>query len=199
MRNAVVLLLCFVLSACAMQGGVQVEGRASQVTPPPSTPPPPSNVTPSYDAVALLRSDPKVSENIKSQLTPCLQDRYPVDTRFVDLTNDGYLDLIATIVPCDPKVQSQTASMRGGAVATYVYNLKPVPPVEIFGTEEPGVQLNDIQIGKFENDEKPAAEGMGLLLMRSMYRAGDKPCCPSDAVYEYYKWNGTAFEPILRK
>lgn len=198
MRNAVLLLLCLVLSACAMRGGVKVEGRASQVTPPPSMPTPPSNVTPSYDAVTLLRTDPKVTENVKSQLTPCLQGRYPVESRFVDVTNDGHLDLIATIVPCDTKIASQqTVVLRGGALAAYVYNLKPVPPVEIFGTEEPGVQINDVQIGKVGGDVP--AEEMGLLLMRSVYRAGDRSCCPSDATYEYYKWNGTAFEPILRK
>jgi hypothetical protein len=197
LRNAVsiALLGCLLLASCGTPGGVQVEGAAAQVTPPPSTPPPPSNVTPSYDAVTLLRTDPKVSDKIKSTLVPCPGGRYPVDARYVDVTNDGVLDLIAAVVPCDMKATTPAAYQRG-TLATYVYDLRTTPPVDVFSVEEPGVQLNDLQF-----DEGVSKDGVspGLLEIRYVYRTGDRSCCPSEQSYTYYRWNGTNFEPYLRK
>lgn len=198
MRNVVciVLLGCLLLAGCGMSGGgVKVEGAASQVTPPPTTPPPPSNVTPSYDAVTLLRTDPKVTDKVKSTLVPCLDGRYPVDARYADVTNDGVLDLIASVIPCDTKIAAPVPYQRG-AIAAYVYDLKATPPVDVFSVDEPGVQLSELQLDqRAKGDEL----GPGLLTIRYVYQAGDKSCCPSEQTYTYYRWNGTSFEPYFRK
>ncbi|MBP2320049.1 hypothetical protein JOF56_000434 [Kibdelosporangium banguiense] len=189
MRSAWMAILCVItlavmsLSACGpANGGVQVEGRASQVTPPPSTPPPPSDETPSFDAVALLRADPKVSDKIKSTLTPCVQGRYPVDARYADVTEDGTADLIVTVVPCDSKaiVDAPDYLRGGGVLANYIYDLKPKPPVDVFASEDPG-QLVEQRNGI-------------LQVIRWEYRTNDRSCCPSLQTSVLYKWSGTAFE-----
>jgi hypothetical protein len=191
MRSVCIAMLCVItLSACGpATGGVQVEGQASQVTPPPSTPPPPTDVTPSFDPVALLRADPNVSDKIKSTLTPCVQGRYPVDARYADVTDDGTIDLIVTVVACDSKVIEDAAragqyARSGGALANYVYDLKPKPPVDVFASEEPA-QLFD-QSGGF------------IELVQWEYRASDRSCCPSLQSTVLYKWSGTAFEPFKK-
>jgi hypothetical protein len=195
MRSVWIAVLCVValsvsvLSACGpTTGGVQVEGQASQVTPPPSTPPPPTDVTPSFDPVALLRADPKVSDKIKSTLTPCVQGRYPVDGRYADVTGDGTADLLVTVVSCDTKlIQDSAASQSprsGGALANYIYDLKPKPPVDVFASEEPA-QLFDHDDGIIE-------------IVQWEYRASDRSCCPSLQSSAVYKWSGTAFEPFKK-
>jgi hypothetical protein len=189
MRSAWLAALCVIaLSACGpTTGGVQVEGRASQVTPPPSTPPPPSDETPSFDAVSLLRADPKVSDKIKSTLTPCVQGRYPVDARYADVTEDGTADLIVTVVPCDTKLIQDPAPeyMRGGGVlANYIYDLKPKPPVDVFASEDPGQLVEQ--------------RGGILQIIRWEYRTNDRSCCPSLQTSVLYKWSGTAFEPFKK-
>lgn len=194
MRSVWVAVLCVItlsvsmLSACGpTTGGVQVEGQASQVTPPPSTPPPPTDVTPSFDPVALLRADPNVSDKIKSTLTPCVQGRYPVDARYSDVTNDGSADLLVTVVACDSKLIQDSApagARSGGALANYIYDLKPKPPVDIFASEEPA-QLFD------------QSEGL-IQLVQWEYRASDRSCCPSLQSSMLYKWSGTAFEQIKK-
>jgi hypothetical protein len=190
MRSVCIAVLCVIaLSACGpTTGGVQVEGEASQVTPPPSTPPPPSDVTPSFDPVALLRADPNVNDKIKSTLTPCVQGRYPVDARYADVTDDGTADLLVTVVSCDSKLIQDSAAGQyprsGGALANYIYDLKPKPPVNVFVSEEPAQMFEHgngfIEINQWE------------------YRASDRPCCPSLQSSTLYKWSGTAFEPFKR-
>jgi hypothetical protein len=187
MRRALPLLLAclvLVLSACATAGGVQVEGPASQVKPPPTTPPPPSDVTPSVDAVTVLRADPKVSDKIKAALTPCLEDQYPVSSRYVDLTRDGVPELIVTVLTCDSKVTSPI-DVNGVyfyyALANYVYSVKATPTTQLFASENPGEYLN------------PQPE-YGFTLARPSYRPKDKSCCPTDQQTVAYKWTGTTFE-----
>jgi hypothetical protein len=186
MRTVAAVLLCaFALAGCGPTAGpVQVEGQASQVTPPPVTPPPPTDVTLSVDPVALLRTDPKVSDKIKSTLTPCMSGRYPVDARYVDVTKDGVLDLLVAVAPCEVKAASDAAAsgqfFRAAPLANYVYDLKPKPPVDIFASEEPG-QLVDQRGGL-------------LQLIRWEYRAKDESCCPSLQTAVLYQWTGTAFE-----
>lgn len=190
MRTAAAVLLCvFALAGCGpATGAVQVEGQASQVTPPPVTPPIPTGATPSVDAVALLRADPLVSDKIKSTLTPCVAGRYPVDARYVDVTQDGVLDLLVSVLPCDLKAAADSVSggafVRFGTVGNYVYDLKPKPPVDIFASAEPG-QLIDQRGGL-------------LQLVKWEYRAKDEPCCPSLQTSVLYKWSGTAFEAVKK-
>jgi len=176
-----VVSCCLVLSGCAMTGGVRVEGPASQVTPPPSTPPQPSNVTPSVDAIALLRADPKVSANIKSLLTPCAIDRYPVDTRYVDVTEDGVLDLVIMVSTCDAKIPGFDPRTN---LAGYVYNLKSSPPTNILTSEQPWMDIETMDSDVYLEVYK--------------FSARDRSCCPSETVATLYRWNGTTLEPLRK-
>ncbi|ONI81016.1 hypothetical protein ALI144C_20860 [Actinosynnema sp. ALI-1.44] len=181
--------LLLVLSGCATAGEVRVEGAASQVTPPPSTPPPPSGVTPSFDPVALLRADPKVSDKIKNYLTPCNQGRFPVDARYADVTADGVPELLVAVMSCDEKTAETPAVnpdyVRGnGVIANYVYDVVAKPPVDVFALEEPAMLLDVGRKG-------------GLQMIHWEYRASDKTW-PSQQVSKFYRWTGTAFELVKR-
>jgi hypothetical protein len=187
MRRLAAGLCCLtLLGGCATAGGARLEGPASQVTPPPSTPTPPSGVTPSFDPVALLRADPKVSDKIKSQLSPCPQSgRFPVDSRYLDVTGDGVAELIVSVTYCDFSVAPGKAidSSRGvSALANYVYDVVAKPPVDVLALEQPGIIVDQdsgvVQVTQWE------------------YRAKDPPCCPSQQTYKFYQWTGTMFEQI---
>jgi predicted small secreted protein len=184
MRKVLSLVACcLVLSGCATVGDVRVEGAAAQVTPPPSTPPPPSGATPSMDPVAVLRADPKVSAGIKSLLVPCIQDRYPVDARYSDVTQDDVPELIVTVVSCDSKLPAGLDYHFN--LGVYVYNTKTAPLTDLLSVEEPGVDITP------EPD-------FGLIVSHLRYKARDKSCCPSDSLDVPYKWNGTAFEQLKK-
>ncbi|MCE7006821.1 LppP/LprE family lipoprotein [Kibdelosporangium philippinense] len=185
MRGVAVGLMCLMLlGGCATAGGIKVEGPATQVTPPPSTPPPPSGVIPSFDPVALLRTDSKVTDKIKSLLTPCPQSgRFPVDSRYVDLTGDGVAEMIVAVTYCDTTIPvGKVIDTRFGSVATYVYDVVAKPPVDLLAVDQPGYILdqNDgvVQVTQWE------------------YRSNDPSCCPSARTFTYYKWTGTIFERI---
>nr|CTQ95814.1 SCE94.08, unknown, len: 202aa; previously sequenced therefore identical to TR:e1358526 (EMBL:AJ131213) hypothetical protein from Streptomyces coelicolor (202 aa) fasta scores; opt: 1347, z-score: 1386.9, E(): 0, (99.5 0dentity in 202 aa overlap). Note conflict in first codon, GTG rather than ATG [Kibdelosporangium sp. MJ126-NF4] len=192
-RGLALGLGCLVLlSGCATAGGVRVEGAASQVKPPPSTPPPPSGVTPSFDPTTLLRADPKVSDKIKSLLTPCGDGRFPVDPRYVDVTGDGVAELLIEVKACNPKLVGRRAedfeyTSAEGVVANYVFDVVAKPPVALFALEEPAIMF-----------EIPEKKGGGLQMIHLEYRAGDRSCCPSQEVTRIYRWNGTTFELVKR-
>jgi hypothetical protein len=184
MRKVLSLVVCcLVLSGCATAGGVQVEGQAAQVTPPPSTPPPPSGSTPSVDPVAILRGDPKVSAGIKAMLTPCLLDSYPVQARYSDLTLDGVPELIVTVSSCDSKMPAGWDYRSN--VGVYVYTMTTTPPSDLYSVEEVGADITP------EPD-------FGMVVSYLRFKARDKSCCPSDSLDVPYKWNGTAFEPLKK-
>lgn len=176
---ALATALC-ALAGCATVGGVQVEGPASQVKPPPTSPPTSSGQAPSADAIAILRGDPQVSEKIKLLLKPCGDSRYPVDTRYFDLTGDGPADLVVSLRACAAS-QSGPSVTRGGLLASYIYDLTAHPPRRLFGIEEPG------SIIKIE-------PSVGFVISRPVYEAADRPCCPSGEDVTIYRWSGTAFE-----
>lgn len=176
-----VVVSCLTLSACATTGGVQVEGPAAQVTPPPTSPPTPANLTPSADPVAILRADPKVSDQIKSLLTPCVVDHYPVDAKFSDVTGDGVPELIVAVTSCDTKYAG--LDYRDN-VAEYVYNLKTTPPTQLLAVEQP----SDILV----------EDATSLTVVYLRWLARDKSCCPSGVTQTLYRWTGTALEPVRK-
>ncbi|MFD1052046.1 hypothetical protein ACFQ1S_43995, partial [Kibdelosporangium lantanae] len=139
------------------------------------------NATPSVDAVALLRTDPKVSANVKSMLTPCAVDRYPVDTRYVDVTHDGVLDLVVMVSTCDTKFPGFDPRTN---LAGYVYDLKTTPPTNIFTNEQPWMDIETVDSDVY----------------LEIYEFGprDKSCCPSQPKITLYRWNGTALEPLRK-
>ncbi|ALG07248.1 hypothetical protein [Kibdelosporangium phytohabitans] len=192
MRRLALGLCCLtvLLAGCATAGGVRVEGAAIQVTPPPSTPPPPSGVTPSFDPVALLRTDPKVSDKIKNHLTPCNAGRFPVDARYADVTGDDVPELLVEVTACDQRgtdqkpVPSAEYARGNGVIANYVYDVVAKPPVDLFALEEPAV-LVDV-----------GGKG-GLQMVHWEYRSSDRSW-PSQQISKFYRWTGTAFELVKR-
>lgn len=188
MRRALVAACCLVLTGCATRGGVEVEGRASQVEPPPSTQPLPSGTPKSADAVAVLRADPRLDEKTKSLLAPCEYGAYPIDDRYADLTGDGEAELVVTVHGCpeQPRVMDSQAAPYGTLTgyAGYVYDLSTDPPTRLLGvqgdlmdlvtTGEPG-QLILTRIGFEGTDEKFVSEQLTV-----------------------YMWDGTALVEVPR-
>ncbi|SDM49068.1 hypothetical protein SAMN04489726_1890 [Allokutzneria albata] len=163
------------LAGCAAPSGVRVEGKAAEVERPLPTTVAGQPVT--VDVVALLRGDPKVNEKIKYMLSPCESGRYPVDSRYVDVTGDGISEVVLNVQECRLTAYTGYGYNRSG----YVYALPPgQPPVQLFATEESGVVVQP-------------DPGSGLVLVRGRYRAGDRSCCPSGEETTVYSWTGTSF------
>ncbi|MCT2583700.1 hypothetical protein [Actinophytocola gossypii] len=182
MRRLVAVLCCAVLlgaAGCATTGGVEVAGQASQVEPPPVVPPLPSGTPESVDAVAVLRADPAVPEKIKSLLVPCEGGSYPVVDRYADLTRDGVVELVATVLPCHWGQVPMPSETSGIGLAGYVYDLSADPPTRLLALEN-GVELL-------------VDRGNRLVATASRYLAEDELCCPTDQRITFYTWNGTGF------
>ena len=175
-------LLC--AAGCATQGGVEIAGRASQVSPPPSAPTLPSGTPASADPVAILRADPQVNPKIKHTLRPCEGGHYPVDDRYVDLTGDGEAELVVLVLECAGDLYAkpvlESGAFRYPGYAAFVYNLATEPPARLLGVEGPAI---DVVLY--------TANGNELVLIRGTWSARDDPCCPSDQSVVVYRWNGT--------
>ncbi|MPZ86000.1 MAG: hypothetical protein GEV28_38765 [Actinophytocola sp.] len=196
MRRAVAALCGLVLlgvTGCATQGGVEVEGGASQVSPPPSAPTLPSGTPVSTDGVAVLRADPAMNAKVKSTLVPCAYGQYPVEERYADLTGDGRAELVITVLSCPAKEVRQKesgaylSSPAFGGYAGYVYNLATDPPTRLLGVEESGLEL-----------VLNTGDGRDLTVVHSRYLPRDDPCCPTDQRLTLYRWNGAALVETTR-
>jgi hypothetical protein len=181
------------LAGCATSGGVEVAGRASQVSPPPPPPTLPSGTPVSADPIATLRADPLVSDKIKGELAPCYSGAYPIDDRYVDLTGDGKAELIVTLLGCAERdklrpAAADAAGAGGYGYAGYVYDLATTPPTRLLGVEGGGVDLIPY-----------TGEGNDLAVIRSRYEVRDEPCCPSDQTFVLYRWNGARLVEVETK
>lgn len=187
MRRALALvcgLALLLLAGCATRGGVAVEGRANQVTPPPSAPTLPSGTPASADPVAVVRADPLVDAKIKAGLVPCKGGFYPTDDRYVDITGDGEAELVLTLLNCpgDERLKSGAAGvMIGPGYAGYVYNLATTPPTQLLGVDG-GAGVDLVPITGRSND---------VAVLRSAWAPRDDPCCPTDQTFHLYRWDGT--------
>ena len=195
MRRPLALLCGLALlwtAGCAEQGGVEIAGRASQVSPPPSAPTLPSGTPNSADPVAILRADPQVNPKIKDNLLPCEGGQYPADDRYVDLTGDGEAELVVLLLSCPDSLFTKSAAEAGAlryfpGYAAYVYDLATEPPTRLLGVEGAAIDL------------VPYTErGNELVLIRSAWSATDDPCCPSDQSLVLYRWNGTKLVEVPR-
>ncbi|MFI7678076.1 hypothetical protein [Actinophytocola sp. NPDC049390] len=192
MRSAVALcgLVLLLVAGCATQGGVEVAGRASQVSPPPSQPTLPSGTPASADPVAVLRADPQVTPKVKAGLVPCEGGQYPTDDRYVDLTGDGKGELVVLLFDCRSDRYAKAAAEGVGLVpypgyAAYVYNLVTEPPTRLLGVEGQSI---DVLPGK----------GKDLVLIRGTWSAEDDPCCPFEQTVVLYRWNGSRLVEVPR-
>ncbi len=184
-------LLC--TAGCATQGGVEIAGRASQVSPPPSAPTLPSGTPASADAVSVLRADPQLSPRIKDSLRPCESGQYPADDRYVDLTGDGEAELVVLLLDCPrdvyakPEAYLEAGGYRYSGYAAFVYDLASEPPTRLLGVEGAAIDLVTY-----------TGKGNELVLIRSAWSATDDPCCPSDQSVVVYRWNGAKLVEVKR-
>ena len=189
MRRPLALLCCLLVTAgCATQGGVEVAGHASQVSPPPSPPTLPSGTPASADPVAVLRADPQVNPKIKASLVPCEGGYYPTDDRYVDLTGDGEAELVVLLLDCPGSRSGKAAEglvIPYPGYAAYVYDLATEPPKHLLGVEGQSI---DVLPGK----------GKDLVLIRSTWSSEDDPCCPFDQSVVLYRWNGSKLVEVPR-
>jgi hypothetical protein len=195
MRRTVALLCGLALlgaAGCATAGGVEVAGRASQVSPPPSPPTLPSGTPGSADPVAILRADPLVSPKVKDGLVPCEGGYYPTDDRYVDLTHDGSAELVVTLLSCEPELRAKEGKpmaayeAAGSGYAAYVYDLTTKPPTRLLAVEDGNVELVPY-----------TGTGTDLALIRTKWGPRDDPCCPSQ-MFALYRWDGTRLVEVPR-
>ncbi|TDV53633.1 hypothetical protein [Actinophytocola oryzae] len=191
----VLVLLCGVMlfGGCGVAGGVEVEGRASQVSPPPSTTTTPSGTPASADAVAVLRADETLDAKIKATLVPCPDGSYPIDDRYIDLTGDGVAELLVTLYPCtdtELKAKAMATGVRQATsgYAAYVYDLATHPPSRLLEVEDASLDL------VVSTKERP-----GLLVIHNRWATRDDPCCPTDQTVVLYRWDGTKFIEVEPK
>lgn len=177
----------FLLGGCATAEGVAVEGRASQVTPPPSTSPLPIGTPTSADPVAVLRADPLIDAKIKAGLVPCEGGFYPTDDRYADLTGDGEAELVVTLLNCPGMDYEKKGLVLGTGYAGYVYNLATTPPTQLLAIEGGGVDVVPYP-----------ARGNNLAVFRSAWQPADDPCCPSDQTVHLYRWDGVRLVEVPR-
>ncbi len=186
MRRALVAVCCcLVLTSCATEGGVEVEGRASQVEPPPSTQPLPSGTPKSADPVAVLRGDPLLDPKTKAMLTPCEYGEYPVSDRYTDLTGDGEAELLVTVYGC-PEKRYSAPNVVGlwPGYAAYVYDLSGDEPTQLLGVQGDLMEL------------VTTGEPGQLILSRIRIEGTEEQFASEDLTV--YKWDGTALVEVPR-
>ncbi|MFD9910471.1 hypothetical protein [Streptomyces sp. NPDC059063] len=119
------------LTACSTGGsGTRDEGPA-RVGAVPSTSPSvsPSPTATSVDAVKLVRDDPKVSLAVKRDLKPCVEDEYPVDVSYGNLTGAASSDIVVNVMTCGDRV----------GIGSYVYRPDGKKYENVFSDEQPPV------------------------------------------------------------
>ncbi|MCP9957926.1 hypothetical protein LUX03_10660 [Streptomyces sudanensis] len=175
---AAVGLLGLLAAGCSTGGtGLRDEGAAPGVQGVPSGRPAPaasasaaaSSPFRRVDAVALLKADPKVGEQVKRDLKPCGSAAYPVDTVYGDLTGTGVADVVVNVLTCGEAV----------GVGTYVYRMRDRRYENVFSLEEPAV-YSEIDRGD-------------LVVTKQVYAEDDPIAYPSGEDVTTYRWSADRF------
>ncbi|KAB1142169.1 hypothetical protein F7R91_29870 [Streptomyces luteolifulvus] len=171
---AVVAALALSVSACGTGGtGARDEGPAHSdyvagATPSPASAAPSSTPDP-VDAVRLVKADPQVSREVKSELKPCVGDEYPVDVSYGDLTGASAEDVVVNVLTCSDAV----------GVGSYVYRADDGRYENVFKSEEPPVYA-EIDRG-------------ALVVTKQVYEGGDRVSSPSGEDVITYAWTSGRF------
>ncbi|MEE1756693.1 hypothetical protein [Streptomyces sp. SP18CS02] len=160
-------------AGCSTGGtGTRDEGAARTDQGTPSTAPTPASTSSpmaKVDAVQLIKSDPKVSDQVKDDLKPCVADAFPVDTSYGNLTGTGTPDVVVNVLTCGDAV----------GIGTYVYRVEDEKYRNVFAVEEPAV-YSTIDRGD-------------LVVTRQVYAKGDPVAYPSGEDVLTYRWQGSKF------
>ncbi|MEU4130627.1 hypothetical protein [Streptomyces wuyuanensis] len=160
---------------CSTGGtGIRDEGpaRTDPVAQSPSTTAPTATTSPlrKVDAVALLKSDPKVSKQVKADLRPCAADAYAIDTSYGSITDNATApDVVVNLMTCGDAV----------GIGTYVYRATDGTYENVFAKEEPAVYAT-IDRGD-------------LVVTQQVYAKDDPVTYPSGEIVTTYRWSGTKF------
>lgn len=126
------------------------------------------------DAVKLIKSDPKVSDEIKKNLKPCVKDHYPIDVTYGQLTGSDRPDVVVNILTCGDSI----------GIGSYVYRPKGDSYENVFTAEQSpvyaGIDRRDLQITK------------------QVYGPGDAVCCASGEDVLIYHWSDGNFRETGR-
>lgn len=168
------------VAGCSTGGtGSRDEGAArpdeAASTAPTTSPPPaalesgPDPAAERVDPIALLKADPKIGERLKSDLKPCVEDAYPVDTSYGNLTNSTSPDVVVNVMTCGDAV----------GIGTYVYREENNRYTNVFMAEDAAVY------GTIDRGD--------LVVTKQVYAKGDPVAYPSGEDVITYRWSGNKF------
>lgn len=173
-----VVLLAVSLGGCGTGGtGARDEGPARAGAAPEAAASPSSSSagTPDrVDAVRLVKSDPRVSAEVKRDLKPCVADEYPVDVSYGELTGSSVEDIVVNVLTCGDAV----------GVGSYVYRRRSGAYENVFTAEEPPVYA-EIDRGD-------------LVVSKQVYAKGDPVSNPSSENVITYRWSAGRFTERFR-
>jgi hypothetical protein len=138
---------------------------------------PPSGAGPSaaastvkkVDAAKLVLADPKVSRRVKADLRECVDEAYPIDTSYGNVTGSPAPDIVVNVLTCTDAV----------GTGTYVYQRGDRGYENVFVAEEPAVYAT-IDRGD-------------LIVTKQVYAKGDAVSYPSGQIVVTYRWQGGRF------
>ncbi|WP_189303622.1 hypothetical protein [Streptomyces cinerochromogenes] len=170
--GAALAALALFVAACGSGGtGARDEGPAhasAAAGAVASSPPSPSDDYRRVDPVALIKSDPQVSDSVRRELQPCDGD-YPVDVSYGKLTGGPVDDVVINVLTCADAV----------GIGSYVYR------------DEDGAFRN-----VFKSEESPVYAEIDrgtLSVTRQYYEKGDPISSPSGEIVTPYRWKAGRF------
>ncbi|MDL5203012.1 hypothetical protein [Streptomyces sp. ALI-76-A] len=170
---AVLAAVALFVSACGAggtgardEGPAHAESVAGAAASPSSQP---ARVAARVDAVRLVKTDPRVSAEVKRELKPCVADAYPVDVSYGDLTGGSADDVVVNVLTCGDAV----------GIGSYVYREQGGSYRSVFQAEEPPVYA-EIDRGD-------------LVVTKQVYEKGDPVSAPSGETVVTYRWSGSRF------
>ncbi|WP_328915331.1 MULTISPECIES: hypothetical protein [unclassified Streptomyces] len=170
-----VLCACAVVAGCGTTAtGARREGPAPTATmKTPSTAAPAIAADPAALAV-MVRKDTGVSADVREDLTPCVGDRYPMDTDAGDLTEGDGPDLVVNVTTCGD----------GLGIASYVYRMINGKYLNVFADERPPVYAS-VEDGR-------------LQIVHEVYRTDDPVAYPTGEEAVTYVWRANRFVQVAR-
>ncbi|MFF2652483.1 hypothetical protein [Streptomyces sp. NPDC058045] len=165
---AVLAAIGLFLAACSTGStGTRDEGPARTDQVGRSSPAPVASQSPRrrVDPVRLVKSDPKVSPQVKRSLKPCGQGKeYPVDVSYGNITAGPRPDIVVNVMTCGDAV----------GIGAYVYRLAGGQYRNVFTAEAPPVYA-EIDRGD-------------LVVTKQVYEKGDPASYPSGEDVITYRW-----------